>query len=91
MATHKSAEKRARQTITRTERNTGLRTRVKGAVKLFRDALAGGDKAAADTALAAATRELRKAGTKGVLHHCTVSRRVGRLAAAHHSKFSATA
>ena len=33
MATHKSAEKRARQTVTRTARNTALKQRIKTAVR----------------------------------------------------------
>lgn len=91
VATHKSAEKRARQTIKRTARNTGLRTRVKSAIKTFREALKASDKSVADTAFVKASRELRKAGTKGVMHSRTVSRRVGRLASALHSKFTASA
>ena len=80
MATHKSAEKRARQTIKRTERNTGIKSRVKSAVRLFREALASGDKTKISAAFNDATRSLRKAASKGILHKRTASRRVSRLA-----------
>ena len=79
MANHKSAAKRARQTIKRTERNHAVKSRVRSSVRAFREALASGEKDLAATTLAAATRELRKAGSKGVYHPRTVSRRVSRL------------
>lgn len=86
MASHKSAEKRARQTITRTARNTARLSRVKSAIRLFRKAAAQGptaDRAALGEALMHATRELRKAASKGVIHQNAASRRVSRLTAAH--------
>lgn len=85
MASHKSAAKRARQTVLRTARNTSHLSRVKTAVKRFRDALTGSDSDATKAAFSNATRELRKAATKGVLHANTASRRVSRLAAAHNA------
>ena len=44
MANHKSAEKRARQTIKRTERNRFYRTRLKNLTKAVRVAVANNDK-----------------------------------------------
>ena len=79
MANHKSAKKRAQQTVTRTLRNRAVRTRVKNAVRSFTEALASGDKDLAKAQLADATRSLRKAASKGVLHQATASRRVSRL------------
>ncbi len=79
MATHKSAGKRARQSLQRAARNLKIKSAVKTAVRTFRDALKSGDKAQAASALNAACRTLRKAGSKGVLHKTTVSRRVSRL------------
>ena len=79
MANHKSAAKRARQTIKRTDRNHAVKSRVRSAVRSFREAVAAGEKEVAETQLAAATRELRKAASKGVFHPRTVSRRVSRL------------
>jgi small subunit ribosomal protein S20 len=88
VATHKSAEKRARQTVRRTERNSALKSKVKSAVKTFREALTSGDTGKVATAFEIATRELRKAATKGVLHKRTASRRVSRLASAQHAAAS---
>jgi small subunit ribosomal protein S20 len=79
VATHKSAEKRARQTIKREARNLDRKSRVKSAVRAFREALAGGDKKKAEAALANATREVRKAASKGVVHARNASRHVSRL------------
>ncbi len=79
MANHKSAMKRARQTIVRTERNRVVKSRVRTAVRQFRDAIADGKLEEADALLKTATRELRKASSKGVFHKRTVSRRVSRL------------
>ena len=71
--------KRARQTIVRTERNRVVKSRVRTAVRQFRDAVTAGNLEEADTLLKTATRELRKASSKGVFHKRTVSRRVSRL------------
>ena len=79
MANHKSAMKRARQTIVRTERNRVVKSRVRTAVRQFRDAVAAGNIEEADALLKTATRELRKAASKGVFHKRTASRRVSRL------------
>ena len=51
MANHKSAAKRARQTIKRTEANRFYRTRLKNITKAVRQEAANGDKAAAQEAL----------------------------------------
>ncbi|OGQ90495.1 MAG: 30S ribosomal protein S20 [Deltaproteobacteria bacterium RIFOXYA12_FULL_58_15] len=83
MANHKQSGKRARQTIRRETRNTAIETRVKHSVRTLRTALEAGDKEASKTALKVATRELRRAATKGVLHKRTASRRVSRLSRAH--------
>jgi small subunit ribosomal protein S20 len=47
MASHKSAEKRARQTERRTAVNTNRRSRMRGSVKKVEEAIASGDKKAA--------------------------------------------
>lgn len=86
MASHKSAEKRARQTITRTARNMARLSRVKSAVRSFRKAAAAGtstDKEALAKAFLHATQELRRAASKGVMHKNAASRKVSRLTAAH--------
>ena len=79
MANHKSSVKRARQTIKRTVRNRSVETGVKGSIRKFREAIAAGDKSQAEAAFKTATRVIRKAASKGVLHARTASRRVSRL------------
>jgi small subunit ribosomal protein S20 len=80
VANHPSAEKRNRQRIVRTERNRNRKSAVRTAVKQVRAAAAAGEMAAVKTTLKNAIVVIAKAGTKGVLHKKTVSRRIGRLA-----------
>lgn len=79
MANHKSAQKRARQTIKREARNTALKSRVKTFVRAFRDALESGEVKKIEAALGTATREIRKAASKGLMHKRAASRHVSRL------------
>ena len=79
MANVESAKKRIRQTEKRTARNRHIRTTVRTYVKRVREALAGGDKTAAQTALAEAVRKIDMAVSKGVYHAKTGSRYVSRL------------
>ena len=81
MANHKSAQKRARQTETRTVVNTARRSRVRGSVKKVEEAIAGGDKNAAQAALRAAQPEIQRAATKRIVTKNAAARRVSRLAA----------
>lgn len=76
---HKSALKRNRQNIKRRERNRTIRSAAKTAVRELRETIAKQDAPAAAAELRAVVRTLTKAGTKGVLHRNTVSRRVARL------------
>jgi small subunit ribosomal protein S20 len=80
LANHKSAQKRARQTLKRTERNRSTRSRVKSAVKSARTALAAGDEGETATALKAAEAILRRAASKGAIPKKRASRSVSRLA-----------
>ncbi len=89
MANHRSAEKRAKQSQKRALRNTTIKSKVKTAVRAFRDSLTDSNAETAKTALQAATRELRKAGSKGTMHTSTVSRKVSRLVAAFNKAQSA--
>lgn len=82
MANHKSAEKRIRQTIKRTERNRYYRTRIKNIIKAVRESVAANDVAKAQEALKIANRELHKFVSKGIIKKNTASRRVSRLNAA---------
>ncbi len=81
MANIKSAEKRARQTLTRTQRNKAARTRVKNARKAAYDAVKAGakDAGAKVSALASAAD---KAAKRGVIHRNKASRLKSRAALA---------
>ena len=82
MANIKSAKKRILVNRTKADRNKAIRSRVKTAIKKVYAAIAAGDKAAAKTELAAATKVIEMAGSKGVYHKNTASRKVSRLAQA---------
>jgi small subunit ribosomal protein S20 len=81
MATHKSAEKRIRETEKRTALNRSRMSRVRTFVKKVETAIATGDRAAAQSAFQVAQPELHRAITKGVMHKNTVARKLSRLAA----------
>ncbi|HJQ59545.1 MAG TPA: 30S ribosomal protein S20 [Vineibacter sp.] len=80
MANHKSAEKRARQTERRTLVNQKRRSRMRTSVRKVEEAIRGGDKAAALTALRSAESELARGAGKGTGHRKTTSRKTSRLA-----------
>lgn len=80
MANTSSAKKAARKIERRAAINKNRRSRVRGFVRKVEEALATGDKAAAEAAFKAAQPELMRAATKGVLHSNTASRKVSRLA-----------
>lgn len=79
MATHKSAEKRARQNTVRNLRNSVRKTRVKKSVKNLLETVKSNDKVAAEDALKKTTSVVYKAVTRGVLHKKTAARKISRL------------
>ena len=79
MANHFSALKRARQTETKTTRNRANKSRLRGALRSLREAIAKGDIEAAQTAYRATVSVVDKGVQKGVLHKNTASRYKGRL------------
>jgi small subunit ribosomal protein S20 len=81
MANPASARKRIRQAEKRTIRNRARKSRVRTFLRKVEQAIAGGDKSAAQEALRAAQPELHRAATKGVLHRNTVARKLSRLSA----------
>ncbi len=82
MANIKSAKKRIKVIETKTARNKAAKSKLKTILKKFDQAVASGDKAAAEAQLKVCTSELSKAASKGILHRNTVSRKISRLAAA---------
>jgi small subunit ribosomal protein S20 len=81
MANNDSARKRIRQTEKRTARNKARKSRVRSFVRKVEEAVASGDKAAAQEAFRAAQPEMQRAATKGVVHANTVARKLSRLSA----------
>ncbi|HWR14387.1 MAG TPA: 30S ribosomal protein S20 [Terriglobales bacterium] len=79
MANHVSALKRARQTERRTAVNRNNRSRLRTAIRHFREALASGNKQEAVTVFRATVSALDKSVQKGVLHKNTASRYKSRL------------
>lgn len=82
LANIKSAKKRILVNETKAARNKAIKSRVKTAIKKVDAAVAQKDTETANTALKAAIREISKAGSKGVYHKNTVSRKISRLAKA---------
>ena len=81
MANIKSAKKRIRKSVRRTEVNRARTSRVRTFVRKVEAAIASGDKNAAREALKQAQPEIMRGVTKGVLHRNTASRRLSRLSA----------
>ncbi len=79
MANHKSAEKRARQTERRTAVNSARRSRVRSSIKKVEEAIAAGDKKAAQAALRAAQPEIQRGADARVVAPNAAARRVSRL------------
>ena len=82
MANIKSAKQRILVNRTKAERNKSIRSSVKTAIKKVYAAIATGDKAAAKTELAAATKVIEMAGTKGVYHKNNIAHKVSRISKA---------
>jgi small subunit ribosomal protein S20 len=81
MATHKSAEKRIRQTARRTAVNRVRASRFRSAVKAVETAIAAGDKKAAREAFALAQPELQRGAAQGVITRSAAARKTSRLSA----------
>ena len=80
MANIKSQIKRNKQNEVAHERNKSVKSAVKTAVRKAREAVAAGDKVAAVSAAADATRALDKAVSKGVLHKNQAANRKSAIA-----------
>jgi small subunit ribosomal protein S20 len=81
MANTKSAKKAMRVAARRTVVNRNRLSRVRSFVRKVEEAIAAGDRPAAEAALKQAQPELMRGAQKGVLHKNTASRKVSRLAA----------
>jgi small subunit ribosomal protein S20 len=79
MANHFSALKRTRQTITKTAQNRANKSRLRSALRSLREAIAAGDKEAAQKAYNSTASLVDKGVQKGALHKNTASRYKSRL------------
>ncbi|MFX0542082.1 30S ribosomal protein S20 [Roseovarius sp. S1116L3] len=79
MANTPQSKKRARQNETRLAVNKARRSRIRTYLRKVEEAIASGDKSAAEAALRAAQPELMRGVTKGVFHKNTASRKMSRL------------
>ena len=79
MATHKSAEKRARQNIKRRSRNRSIRATLRTELKKFLALITENKLEDAKKALPAVHKVIDKAQTKGVLKKETASRSKSRM------------
>jgi len=82
LANIKSAKKRILVNETKAARNKAIKSRVKTSIKKVEAAVTKKDSAAAEAALKAAVAEINKAGSKGVYHKNTCSRKIARLSKA---------
>jgi len=80
MANSLQAKKRIRTNARRAEINKARVSRIRTFVRKVEEAIASGDKGAANAALVAAQPEIMRGVTKGVTHQKTASRKVSRLA-----------
>ena len=80
MANHPSALKRFRQSRKRRVANHSAKSRVRSIVRKVNEAVATGDKDAAQARLKEASIALAKASSKGLYHPRNTQRRTARLA-----------
>ena len=82
MANSAQARKRARQNISHRDRNMGLRSRLRTAIKQVRKSIASADKAAAQSAYQASVGTIDSIADKGIIHKNKAARHKSRLVAA---------
>lgn len=81
MANTTSAKKAARKARRRTQINKARHSHMKTTVRSVEEAIAAGNKAAAEAALTLAEPVLMRTAQKGIIHKSAASRKVSRLAA----------
>ncbi len=79
MPNHKSAIKRAKQSIKRRTTNRHWLSSLRSDVKDVRTAITGADTEAAKGALPVAIRSLQRAAAKGIIHRNAARRTISRL------------
>lgn len=81
MANIKSQIKRIKTNLKAQERNRAVKSELKTVIRVAREAIASGDKSTAVNAVAAATRKIDKAVSKGVIHKNQAANRKSAIAA----------
>lgn len=81
MANTPQSKKRARQNLRRLAVNKSRRSRIRTFLRRVEEALASGDKSAAQSALRVAQPELMRGVTRGIVHRNTAARKMSRLSA----------
>lgn len=81
MATHKSAEKRARQTIVRNQRNRQTLSTMRTAIRKVRDAIEAKQFDKLDALFRDAQSVIAVTRRKGAIHKNNMARRISRLSA----------
>jgi len=79
MAHSRQAKKRIRQTARATDKNRARRSRVRTHLRKVEEAIASGDKDAAQAAFRAVQPELHRGAQKGIMHRNTVARSLSRM------------
>lgn len=79
MANTSSAKKATRKIAARTLINKSRVSRIRTFLRKVEEAIASGDKGAAEAAMKVAQPELARGASKGVMHRNTVSRKISRL------------
>ncbi len=79
MANHKSAEKRARQSITRRQRNKHFLTQMRNSIREIRKGIEGKKVEGLTDQLKALTSKVQKLVSKGTIHKNTGSRYISRI------------
>jgi small subunit ribosomal protein S20 len=79
VATHASALKAHRQSLKNREHNRQFRSRLRGALKNVREAIAGNDLAGAKTALKQTISLIDRMASKGIIHRNAAGRYKSRL------------
>ena len=81
MANIKSQIKRIKTNLKAQERNRAVKSELKTVIRVAREAIASGDKSTAVNAVAAASRKIDKAVSKGVIHKNQAANRKSAIAA----------
>jgi len=79
MANTKSAKKAVRQITRRTAVNKARRSHMRSSIRKVEEAIASGNKEAAQAALKEAEPVMARTAQKGILHRRAASRKVSRL------------